>query len=165
MKPDAAETFWQRFLETSSAEISVASAGGTHFGARSGRHGAIDKNSPCQTVRPTLQSGGGRAASGSVCRCGGTLRPTGSKTKNPAVCVARRKSTGTGAMAMRKPAGAQFEVSIDGTPRTYRDDKATAIEAAENLKRKYPHSTVAVENLHTGEKTVVDYKPDLGPRR
>jgi hypothetical protein len=63
-----------------------------------------------------------------------------------------------------KPQGAQFEISIDGTPRTYRDDRAIAIEAAENLKRKYPHSAVTVQNMQTGETTVVEYKPDLGPR-
>jgi hypothetical protein len=67
-------------------------------------------------------------------------------------------------MTTTKPLGAQFEISIDGTPRTYRDDKAIAIEAAENLKRKHPHSAVTVENLQTGEKTAVEYKPDLGPR-
>ena len=64
----------------------------------------------------------------------------------------------------KAPGGAQFEVAIDGAPRTYRDDKAMAIEAAEHLKRKYPHSAVTVENLQTGEKTAVEYKPDLGPR-
>jgi hypothetical protein len=32
--------------------------------------------------------------------------------------------------------GAQFEISIDGMPRTYRDLKALAIERAERLKRK-----------------------------
>jgi hypothetical protein len=51
-----------------------------------------------------------------------------------------------------KPRGAQFEVAIDGTLRTYCDDKATAIEAAEHLKRKYPHCAVTVENLQTREK-------------
>ena len=34
-------------------------------------------------------------------------------------------------MPLTKTPGAQFEVSIDGTPRTYRDRKAFAIEAAE----------------------------------
>jgi hypothetical protein len=63
-----------------------------------------------------------------------------------------------------KPQSAQFEISIDGTPRTYRDDKAMAIEVAEHLKRKHPHSAVTVQNMQTGETTVVEYKPDLGPR-
>ncbi len=56
-------------------------------------------------------------------------------------------------MTTTKPQGAQFEISIDGTPRTYRDDKAMAIEAAEILKRKHPHGAVTVENVQTGEKT------------
>jgi len=38
--------------------------------------------------------------------------------------------------AAKKSPGAQFEISIDGTPRTYRDRKAFAIEAPEHLKRK-----------------------------
>jgi hypothetical protein len=60
---------------------------------------------------------------------------------------------------MRRPTGAQFEVSIDGTPRTHRDLKALAVEAAENLKRKHPYSLVAVKDLQTGETTAVEYKP------
>ena len=44
--------------------------------------------------------------------------------------------------AAKKAPGAQFEISIDGTPRTYRDRKAFAIEAAElssasELSRRY----------------------------
>jgi hypothetical protein len=58
--------------------------------------------------------------------------------------------------------GALEAALADGTPRTCRDDKAMAIEAAEQLKRKYPHSVVTVENLQTSERTVVEYKPDLG---
>jgi hypothetical protein len=64
---------------------------------------------------------------------------------------------------MRMAPAAQFEVSIDGTPRTYRDQKVIAIEAAENLKRKHPHSAVVVKDLQSGEATAVAYKPDLGP--
>ena len=67
-----------------------------------------------------------------------------------------RLSGGVGEGATTEPLGARFEISIDGTPRTYRDDKAIAIEAAEQLKRKYPHSAVTVENLQTGEKTAVE---------
>jgi hypothetical protein len=63
-----------------------------------------------------------------------------------------------------KPQGAQFEISIDGTPRTYRHDKAMAIEAAEILKRKHPHGAIVVENLQTGEKTAVEYKPEGSSR-
>jgi len=59
--------------------------------------------------------------------------------------------------------GAQFEISIDGTPRTYRDRKPLAIEAAEYLKRKHPNSAVMVKDLQSGDMTAVAYKPDLGP--
>jgi hypothetical protein len=38
--------------------------------------------------------------------------------------------------------GAQFEIRIDGTPRTYRDRKDFAIGAARFLKSKSPHSMV-----------------------
>jgi hypothetical protein len=64
----------------------------------------------------------------------------------------------------KKIPGAQFEISIDGTPRTYRDRKAFAIEAAERLKRKHLSSDVVVKDLQTGEATKIKYKPDLGPR-
>jgi hypothetical protein len=36
--------------------------------------------------------------------------------------------------------GAQFEIRIDGTPRSYRDRKDYAMEAARLLKSKNPHS-------------------------
>ena len=39
-------------------------------------------------------------------------------------------------MTLAKVPGAQFEISIDGTPRTYRDQKAIAIEVVEHLKRQ-----------------------------
>jgi hypothetical protein len=65
-------------------------------------------------------------------------------------------------MAVIRPLGAQFEISIDGTPRTYRDLKPLAIEAGELLKRKHPHSAVMVKDLQTGETTAVSYKSDLG---
>ena len=66
-------------------------------------------------------------------------------------------------MSITKASGAQFEISIDGTPRTYRDRKPFAIEAAEYLKRKHPNSAVVVKDLQSGEMTAVEYKPDLGP--
>jgi hypothetical protein len=62
---------------------------------------------------------------------------------------------------MKPMTGAQFEISIDGTPRSYRDQKPIAIEAAEHLKRKHPHSAIVVKDLQSGEVTAVSYKPDL----
>lgn len=67
-------------------------------------------------------------------------------------------------MTATRPVGAQFEISIDGTPRTYRDLRPLATEAAEHLKRKHPHSVVAVKDLQSGETTAVEYRPDLGLR-
>ena len=58
----------------------------------------------------------------------------------------------------------QFEISIDGPSRSYRDRKAVAIEAAEYLKWKHPHSEVVVRDLWSGQGMVVAYKPDSGPR-
>ena len=46
--------------------------------------------------------------------------------------------------------GAQFEIRIDGTPRTYRDRKDYAIEAARLNKSKQPHS-MEVRDLKSGE--------------
>jgi hypothetical protein len=53
---------------------------------------------------------------------------------------------------LRRWKGAQFEISIDGMPRTYRDLKPLAIEAAEFLKRKHPHSAVRREGLARAER-------------
>jgi hypothetical protein len=47
--------------------------------------------------------------------------------------------------------GAQFEIRIDGTPRSYRDRKDYAMEAARPLKSKQPHSMVEVKVLQSGD--------------
>jgi hypothetical protein len=49
---------------------------------------------------------------------------------------------------LAKAQGAQFEISIDGTPRTYRDRKVFAIEAGEYLKSKHPNSVIVVKDLY-----------------
>jgi hypothetical protein len=54
--------------------------------------------------------------------------------------------------------GAQFEILIDGKPRSYRDTKATAIEGAEFLKSRAPHSQVVVRDKKSEEVTEVAYK-------
>ena len=51
--------------------------------------------------------------------------------------------------------GAQFEIRIDGTPRTYRDRKDYAMEAARLLKSKNPHSIVEVRDLRSGDVTAL----------
>ena len=63
-----------------------------------------------------------------------------------------------------KALGAQFEISVDGKPRSYRDRKDLAIAAAEYLKCKFPNCDVVVKDLRSGEVTSVAYKIDTGPR-
>jgi hypothetical protein len=58
---------------------------------------------------------------------------------------------------MSKHPGARYEIAIDGTPRTYRDRRELAIEAASFLKTKNVHTEVTVRDLETGEKTVVKH--------
>jgi hypothetical protein len=67
-------------------------------------------------------------------------------------------------MTIGKAPGAQFEISVDGKPRSYRDRKAVAIEAAEHLKRKHPNSEVVMKDLASGKATAVAYKPEAAPR-
>ena len=55
--------------------------------------------------------------------------------------------------------GAQFEIRIDGTPRTYRDRKDYAMEAARLIKSKQPHSMVEVKDLKSGDVTAVANRP------
>jgi hypothetical protein len=51
--------------------------------------------------------------------------------------------------------------NIDGTPRTYRDRKDFAIEAARFLKSKQPHNIVEVKDLQSGDVTAVALRPEL----
>ena len=51
--------------------------------------------------------------------------------------------------------GAQFEIRIYGTPRTYRDRKDYAMEAARLIKSKNPHSMVEVKELQSGDVTAM----------
>jgi hypothetical protein len=54
--------------------------------------------------------------------------------------------------------GAQFEISIDGVPRTYRDQKDLALLAAQILKSRNPHSAVKVKDLESGAEIVIAFK-------
>ena len=55
--------------------------------------------------------------------------------------------------------GAQFEIRIDATPRSYRDRKDYAMEAARLLKSKNPHSMVEVKDIQSGDVTAVALRP------
>ena len=54
--------------------------------------------------------------------------------------------------------GAQYEISIDGVPRTYRDRKDIALQSAQFLKSRNPNSVVKLKDLQTGEEIVVAFK-------
>jgi hypothetical protein len=56
-----------------------------------------------------------------------------------------------------KTTGACYEIAIDGTPRSYRDRKELAIEAATFLKTKNPNAELAVRDLVTGETIAVKH--------
>jgi hypothetical protein len=43
--------------------------------------------------------------------------------------------------------GAQFEIRIDGTPRSYRDQKVIAMQSTEFLKRNNPNSVVELKDF------------------
>jgi hypothetical protein len=49
-----------------------------------------------------------------------------------------------------EPASAHFEFSIDGKPRTYRDTKTMANQAAAVLRRAHPNSDVVAKDLREG---------------
>ena len=59
---------------------------------------------------------------------------------------------------MKANQGAQYDISIDGVPRTYRDRQAIAVQTARFLKSRNPHSVVKLKDLQTGEETVVAFK-------
>jgi hypothetical protein len=54
-----------------------------------------------------------------------------------------------------KTTGVCYEIAIDETPRSYRDRKELAIEAATFLKTKNPNVELTVRDLVTGETIAV----------
>ena len=64
-----------------------------------------------------------------------------------------------GRMKIGNPPGAQFEILVDGKPRSYRDINAVAIETAEFLRSKNPNSDIAAKDLRIGEVTPVAFRP------
>ena len=61
-------------------------------------------------------------------------------------------------MKTKSSPGTQYEISIDGVPRTYRDRQDIALQTARFLKSRNPNSTVKLKDLQTGEETVVAFK-------
>ena len=58
--------------------------------------------------------------------------------------------------------GARYQIAVDGKPRSNRDDKAIAIEAAEYLKYQHPHAEVTVLDLETGARGRHGFAGDMG---
>jgi hypothetical protein len=58
---------------------------------------------------------------------------------------------------MNNSVGARCEIAIDGTPRTYRDRRELAIEAATWLKTRNPNANVTVRDLETRETIRVEH--------
>jgi hypothetical protein len=56
--------------------------------------------------------------------------------------------------------GAQFEISVDGKPRSLRDVREVAFAAAQFLKGRNQKSDVAVRDLRTNISTSVAWTPD-----
>ena len=54
--------------------------------------------------------------------------------------------------------GAQFEISVDGVPRTYRDRKDLALLAAQTLKSRNPNCAIKLKDLQTGQEIVIAFK-------
>ena len=52
---------------------------------------------------------------------------------------------------MERNTGANWQIVVDGRPRSYRDDPDIARAAARYLKVKSPNSDVSVRNIVTGE--------------
>ena len=59
---------------------------------------------------------------------------------------------------MRVIHSAQFELSVDGVPRSYRDRKDLALQSARILKSRNPNSVVRLKDLQTGEEIVIAFK-------
>ena len=57
---------------------------------------------------------------------------------------------------MKSNPGAQYEISIDGVPRSYRDRKDLALQGAQLLKARNPNSVIKLKSLSGNIKR--DYK-------
>ena len=52
----------------------------------------------------------------------------------------------------------RYQISIDGIPRAYRNQKDIAAAIAQILKARNPNSVVRLKDLQTGEETIVAFK-------
>ena len=61
-------------------------------------------------------------------------------------------------MRIKTPQGTQYQISVDGIPRAYRDRQDIALQTARFLKSRNRNSTVRLKDLQTGEETIVAFK-------
>ena len=59
---------------------------------------------------------------------------------------------------MRVIRSAQFELSVDGVPRSYRDRKDLALQSAQILKSRNPNSVIRLKDLENREEIVIAFK-------
>jgi hypothetical protein len=59
---------------------------------------------------------------------------------------------------MKPSQGAQFELSVDGVPRSHRDRKDLALQCGLFLKSRNPNSVIKLKDLQTGEEIVIAFK-------
>ena len=65
---------------------------------------------------------------------------------------------GRGLGPMKIQQRGQYQISVDGVPRTYRDRQDIALQTARFLKSQNPNSVVKMKDLRTGEETIVAFK-------
>jgi hypothetical protein len=70
---------------------------------------------------------------------------------------AARGGGGLGTMKRANP-GARYQISIDGIPRAYRNQKDIAVAIAQILKARNPYSIIKLKDLQTGKETIVAFK-------
>jgi hypothetical protein len=86
-------------------------------------------------------------------------RSAASQTIVPRSCSSVRTRASAPAPSAGAMTGAQFEIRIDGTPRSYRDRKDYAMEVGRLIKSKNPHSMVEINDLQSGDITAVALRP------
>ena len=69
----------------------------------------------------------------------------------------RRETRAERSRGTKNNTGAQYEISINGIPRSYRDRKELALQGARFLKSRNPNSVVKLKDLQTGEEIVVAF--------
>jgi hypothetical protein len=78
--------------------------------------------------------------------------------KRPMMIDAIAKRQTAAKVTTKTTHGAQYEISVDSVPRTYRNRQDIALQTARLLKSRNPNSVVKLKDLKSGEETVVAFK-------